>query len=124
MNVTLQSCGPVAKISSGRRIAAGCSARPGAGGIATRKDGHVTNDSEQAVTRELEEDHDLLTYNEAGARLAEEIQRLESEAARDAEQAGRVRDRATQLGSAAERNGQRAKDDTGARGFLEYRPRG
>jgi hypothetical protein len=94
-----------------------------------RKDGRVTEDSEQAVTRELEEDHDLLTYNEAGARLAEEIQRLESEARRleasgDAEQAGRVRDRATQLSSAAERNGQRAKDDTGARGFLEYRPRG
>jgi hypothetical protein len=80
-----------------------------------------------AVVREIEEDHDLLTYNEAGARLAEEIQRLEAEA-RELDAAGRsaeaqaARQRAEALGVAAERNSRRAQHDTNARGFLEYRP--
>jgi len=79
------------------------------------------------AVRELEEDHDLLTYNEAGARLAEEVQRLEREAddldaAGRSEQAAAVRGRASALREAATRNGRLAKNDVNARGFLEYRP--
>ena len=79
------------------------------------------------AVRELEEDHDLLTYNEAGARLAEEVQRLDREAddldaAGRSEQAAAVRGRASALREAATRNGRLAKNDVNARGFLEYRP--
>ena len=86
-------------------------------------------DAHEPVVRELEEDHDLLTYNEAGARLAEEIQRLDAEAVR-LQEAGRddeaaaSRRRADALRAAADRNSRRAQGDTNARGFLEYRPGG
>jgi hypothetical protein len=86
-------------------------------------------EAREPVVREPEEDHDLLTYNEAGAGLAEEIQRLDAEAARlqaagsDAEAAA-ARGRADALRAAADRNSRRAQKDTNARGFLEYRPGG
>jgi len=87
----------------------------------------MADDSTPAVVREVEEDHDLLTYNEAGARLAEEVQRLDREAADleaagNATQAGATRARASALREAATRNGRLAADDANARGFLEYRP--
>ena len=82
--------------------------------------------------REVEEDHDLLTYNEAGARLIEEANRLEAVAADLAGSteataaAARTEagDRAAALRQAAQRNSRLAETDTGARGFLTYRPAG
>lgn len=76
--------------------------------------------------REVEDDHDLLTYNEAGARLREEI-RLVREALSGMSGGGSEERRALQLRldlllDSEQRNTALAVQDTDARGFLEYRP--
>jgi hypothetical protein len=77
------------------------------------------------TTREVEEDHDLLTFNEAGARLHEEIARLEQQAreAADPDVAAVLRRRVEMLNEAASRNDRSAAAQPGATGFLDYRPR-
>jgi hypothetical protein len=75
--------------------------------------------------RDVEEDHDLLTYNEAGARLHEEISALEAYLAGPvADAAGRERaqKRLLLLRECAERNRSASERDFGARSFLQYHP--
>lgn len=79
--------------------------------------------------RELEEDHDLLTFNESAARLGEEIARAQAvldelkrrpdsdERSRQLTQAGL---RLDQLELSQERNSRQAAEFPGARGFLDY----
>lgn len=75
-----------------------------------------------SVVREEEEDHDLLTYNESGARIAEEIKgvRAALESAPE-EQRAALELRLRQLGEAAERNTHWAASDTNAASFLAYK---
>lgn len=93
------------------------------------------SDDPQGGVRQEEEDHDLLTYNEAVARLVEEAARLEQEQSRlEARQASgeggleaevvAVRDRSAALRRAAERKLALAELDTQASGFLAYRAPG
>jgi len=75
-----------------------------------------------SVVREEEEDHDLLTYNESSARLAEEIKFVQ-----DALENASGDERATfehrlrQLTEAAGRNTHWSASDTNASSFLAYR---
>jgi hypothetical protein len=82
------------------------------------------SESTDPAGRELEDDHDLLTFNEAGARLHEEIARLEQQAqeAGSPEQAGALSARAEALRTAATRNDRTAAAQPGATGFLTYQP--
>ncbi|MRJ77251.1 hypothetical protein GEV29_11945 [Aeromicrobium sp. SMF47] len=87
------------------------------------------NDSNE-VEREIEDDHDLLTYNESSARLSEEIANLRSQI----EQAGTdgitadgltveaAKQRIVDLEEAAQRNSQLAETDKDAAGFLGFTP--
>ena len=74
------------------------------------------------AVRVEEEDHDLLTYNESGARLAEEIKAvktaLENAAA---DQRADLELRLRQLGEAAGRNTHWSASDKNASSFLAYR---
>lgn len=80
--------------------------------------------------REVEEDHDLLTYNESGARLREEIAKLKTElgelrtqSAADSNQTiGAAAQRLAVLEESAERNACLAEGDKDAAGFLGYTP--
>jgi len=75
-----------------------------------------------SVVREEEEDHDLLTYNESSARLAEEIKTVRDalEKATGADRA-RLERRLRQLDEAAGRNTHWSAVDTNASSFLAYR---
>ena len=75
-----------------------------------------------SVVREEEEDHDLLTYNESSARLAEEIKTVKGamENATDDERAT-LEHRLRQLDEAARRNTHWSAADTNASSFLGYR---
>ena len=87
----------------------------------------VAESDDRMGGRELEDDHDLLTYNEAGARLREEIALAQAQlAAIGEDDPGRsaLQRRLDLLGESAQRNSALAEHDKGARGFLEYRPQG
>jgi hypothetical protein len=76
--------------------------------------------------REVEDDHDLLTYNEAGARLREELRLTRDELAAldgpDNPRRAELERRLELLQGSAERNDAQSAEDTDARGFLEYAP--
>lgn len=75
-----------------------------------------------SVVREEEEDHDLLTYNESGARIAEEIKTVRAalESASDDQRAA-LELRLRQLNEAAERNTHWSASDANAASFLAYK---
>jgi hypothetical protein len=92
-------------------------------------DAPVSND--QRFGRELEEDHDLLTFNESAARLREEIERARAQLAElsrlpvtdeNAKRATQVSRRLAQLEVSEQRNSRQAAQSPGVRGFLDYRP--
>jgi hypothetical protein len=69
-----------------------------------------------------EDDHDLLTFNESGARLRKEIELVRAELAEYPTPA--LQARLEGLTEAHERNTRTAADNPGEKGFLDYRPRG
>lgn len=82
------------------------------------------------IDRELEDDHDLLTYNESSARLREEIENLRTQIAQagsggltaDGLTIEAAKQRIVDLEQAAERNSQLAATDKDAAGFLGFTP--
>lgn len=86
--------------------------------------------TEALFGREIEDDHDLLTYNESGARLREEIGKMQDlvavlKARPDADAAHLARlesatVRLAGLQESAERNSRAAANDENAAGFLRY----
>lgn len=87
------------------------------------------NDANE-IDRELEDDHDLLTYNESTARLSEEIGNLQTQIAEagpdgltaDGLTIEAAKQRIVALEQAAERNSQLAETDKDAAGFLGFTP--
>jgi len=71
-----------------------------------------------------EEDHDLLTFNESGIRLREEIVATEAALGEDppAERRAALEARLAALSSALERNTRQADAKPGETGFLNYVP--
>jgi len=69
-----------------------------------------------------EDDHDLLTFNESGARLRKEIELVRAELAESATPERQAR--LDGLTAAYDRNTRKAADSPGEKGFLDYRPRG
>ncbi len=71
-----------------------------------------------------DEDHDLLTFNESGARLRTEIEQAEADllAASPGEEAVQIQARLRELRRALERNTGFASANPGEAGFLNYRP--
>lgn len=67
-----------------------------------------------------EDDHDLLTFNESGARLRKEIELVAAELAESPTPERQAR--LDGLTAAYERNTRRAADSPGEKGFLDYRP--
>lgn len=79
----------------------------------------MVNDS----TREQDEDHDLLTFEESGIRLNEEIEAVRASlAAAAGSEAVSLQKRLDALLVALERNTQHAGDKPGEAGFLNYQP--
>jgi hypothetical protein len=74
------------------------------------------------VIRVEEEDHDLLTYNESSARLADEIKAVKTSLENAAgDQRAALELRLRQLVEAAGRNTQWSASDKNASSFLAYR---
>jgi hypothetical protein len=80
---------------------------------------------EHDATRESDDDHDLLTYNETGARLHDAVLRTKTDLAQSTSAAERERLEAhlEALLDALERNTRRARTHPGETGFLTYKPR-
>jgi hypothetical protein len=83
----------------------------------------VTSDEVNGEIRG-EQDHDLLTFDESGIRLRQEIEQTQQAlAGNPAPEAGRVLEaRLAALTDALERTSQNAADSPGEKGFLHYRP--
>lgn len=83
--------------------------------------------NEPAIVREEEDDHDLLTFGEAGARLQEEMQSLrrsiaELEGQPDQAQAlDKVRTRLADVEATAARNARQTINDDNFEKFFGYR---
>ena len=79
------------------------------------------------LERPADEDHDLLTYGEAGVRLQSEIQALRDEVARleaapdGAQQLAAARSRLALLEDAAQRNARQPITDDNFEAFFGYR---
>ena len=74
------------------------------------------------AVREEDDDHDMLTYNESGARLAEEIKTVQKQLAESVGETKRaLEERLGLLTEAATRNTRWAAVDTKASSFLAYR---
>lgn len=78
------------------------------------------------LSRDDDEDHDLLTFNEASIRLLEEIERTEGAltTAADGRERAAAELRLGRLREALARNTRRAESTPGETGFLDYRPLG
>ncbi|MCD4533058.1 hypothetical protein LRP67_03055 [Nocardioides sp. cx-169] len=71
-----------------------------------------------------EDDHDLLTFNESGTRLQQEVRAIEDAVAQcaDPDERSRLETRRSALQAALERISQDAEARPGETGFLNYRP--
>jgi hypothetical protein len=74
--------------------------------------------------RDVDDDHDLLTFNESGVRLSQEIAWVETQlsACADAGLRERLEGRRTALRRALERNSRYEDTRPGEQGFLDYTP--
>jgi hypothetical protein len=89
------------------------------------------NPADDRGGRELDEDHDLLTYNESGARIREEVAAMQAQIAELAERAAAGDEGATRMRAATQlrldrlvalgdRLRRRAETDRNGSGFLTY----